>query len=267
MNLFWHRSINFGDLLSPYLLSKFAGIPIEKIEYREHDSPDKKYILTGSILSCDHIQNAVIFGAGFAYSNNYFTAKNVLVKGVRGNLTLQKILDQIDLHGNEITVDAIVGEPSLCLPFFYNPQVFRKYNLGIIPHIVDYERALELYGDDVGVKVIDLRMAEDETITDCAQRVCRLIMSCGKTISSSLHGLIVSAAYRVPTDWCEFSDNVLGDDFKFYDFLDSITDIPPILENIDLRTGKVPSKIILENHRGFINRKINVEQLTNWNFL
>lgn len=130
LNLYWHRSINFGDMLSPYLLKKFKGV---EINYVEPNDPAHKYVLTGSILSA-RLVNATVFGAGFISNDDTFIGENVKIKGVRGGYTLEKLKTF-----TEVPEGAIVGDPSYCLPFFYNPKPAKKYKLGIMPHISDME--------------------------------------------------------------------------------------------------------------------------------
>ena len=48
------------------------------------------------------------------------------------------------------------------------------------------------------------------------------MLSCENIASSSLHGLIVSDAYGIPSIWIKLSNNIIGNDFKFYDYLESI---------------------------------------------
>lgn len=267
MNLFWYDSFNFGDMLSPYLLSKIKNVPIESIHTVNHDDEKSKYIITGSILSCPQIKNACIFGAGFVYSNNYFTGHNITVKGVRGNLTLSKINYEKNLHGNSNihTDGAVVGEPSLLLPRYFQPISKPIYELGIVPHIFDYKRACSLYEKDA--LVIDLRKLPNETITQCVERVITQICMCQKTVSSSLHGLIVSSAYNISTDWCKFHNgNLIGDDFKFMDFLESIGSIQEgsgYIKPKDFTTGyeKQLVKDILGQHRNITNCKVDTNHL------
>lgn len=268
MNLYWHRSINFGDMLAPYLLSKMAKVDINTINYVDHTDLQQKYIITGSILSVDHIQNAVVYGAGFVFSNNYFTGSDILIKGIRGPLSLQKVWQQYDQHGNkniQISEDVIVGEPSLALPYFFKPETEIQYKLGIIPHIVDYHRALQMYEEDKDIFVIDLKQRSHETIEMCVHRVITDILRCKKTVSSSLHGLIVSIAYGKPSDWCEFSHGKLvGDRFKFYDFLSSVGSIiegNEYLQPINITERKLPFDELYSTIRGFKNEKIDIQRV------
>ena len=65
------------------------------------------------------------------------------------------------------------------------------------------------------IKVINL-------INTNIESVINDILSCEKTISSSLHGLIVSDAYNIPNTWVKFDNNIKGDDTKFHDYFKSV---------------------------------------------
>jgi pyruvyltransferase len=214
LNLYWHRSINFGDMLSPYLLAKFKGVNINEINFVEPNDECEKYIITGSIISDPLIKNAIIFGAGFVNHSDEFTGINCTIKGVRGNKTFEKL-------GSPEGV--VIGEPSLCLPYFFNPKPVKKYKSGITPHICDLKEIK--YIDHY----IDLRMGEDETITETIERVIYQINECEMIYSSSLHGLIVAAAYGIPYRYY-YSPSLVGDGFKFTDFMDTKVDVEKLME-------------------------------------
>lgn len=211
INLYWHKSINFGDMLSPYLLAKFKGVSIEDINYVEANDERDKYVLTGSILSTPGLINATVFGAGFINHDDTFTGNNVDFKGVRGSLTFEKL--------KPFTGDIIIGDPSYSLPFFYDPKPAKKYKLGIIPHISDFEECYISKTLERSISVIDLRMKDWETITDTVERVIYQICQCDRIISESLHGLIVAGAYDIPaTRLFINSGKIVGDGFKYNDY-------------------------------------------------
>ena len=45
------------------------------------------------------------------------------------------------------------------------------------------------------------------------------ILKCNKIVSSSLHGIVLAEAYGIPAKWEKYSDDVLGNGFKFRDYL------------------------------------------------
>ncbi len=217
---FYHRSINFGDCLSPYILEKISG---KKSVYVEQNASIITFMVIGSILGTD-VSNSVIWGNGFAwkYSDTEIVKKPLEICAVRGKLTRIKFLE----HG--IDCPEVYGDPALLLPKFYNPKPIKKYRLGIIPHIVDYESVVFHYNNkDVlpeDILIIDLRISAENSI----EKIIDKILECEKTISGSLHGLIVSNAYGIDSLWVEFSKKIQGDGFKFWDYF-SCLDIVPYL--------------------------------------
>ena len=101
------------------------------------------------------------------------------------------------------------------MPNYYQPNVDKKYKIGIIPHYHDYKQVVDWYKNEPELLVIDLMTMDVEKVT-------RQILSCEKTISSSLHGVIVSHAYGIPSIWVKFSEKIFGDDIKYKDYLESV---------------------------------------------
>jgi pyruvyltransferase len=48
------------------------------------------------------------------------------------------------------------------------------------------------------------------------------ILQCEKIVSSSLHGLILADAYRVPAYWLQVGERQSGDQFKYEDYFGSV---------------------------------------------
>lgn len=111
------------------------------------------------------------------------------------------------------------GDPGLLLSRVF-PQNARAatHRIGLIPHFVDLPAFRDIDLAD-GVRLID--------VTQPVEKVAAAIASCEATISSSLHGLIVSHAYGVPSMWCKSVEPIHGDDSKFYDHYGALEVGPP----------------------------------------
>jgi len=102
----------------------------------------------------------------------------------------------------------------LLLPRFYQPKSDKKYKVGIIPHYVDFDICNKLFSNLENVKIIDVCNDVEKVVND--------ICECEMTISSSLHGIIVSHAYNIKSCWVKLSDKIYGDGIKFLDYYYSI---------------------------------------------
>jgi pyruvyltransferase len=209
IDLFWQRKDgNFGDELSPYIVQKLSG---KKVKFFNTPSPTKVgYMAVGSILH--HLGIGMkwceVWGSGLMSQNNKLTHPKK-IHAVRGPLTRKFLMEQ------GIECPDIYGDPALLLPRLFNPKVKKKYRVGIVPHFVDQKDAwVELQSLKGEVLLINVYEPVEKVITD--------ILSCQAILSSSLHGLIVADAYRIPSLWIRLSDKVKGGGFKFRDYLLSI---------------------------------------------
>lgn len=203
---YWHNSVNFGDAIAPYLVEKITG---KKAVFVSNANQEIEHVaLIGSLLDNGPLNNTHVWGCGFAYADSpVYEPKKIYA--VRGRLSWIKYLEA------GIECPRVFGDPALLLPKFYSPNIKKQYGLGIIPHVVDYLEVLKRYANRYeNALIIDLSQSV-ETVID-------QILSCQTTISSSLHGLIVSHAYGIPSQWVEFSDKVLGGGFKFRDYLTTV---------------------------------------------
>lgn len=224
---------NFGDELNHYLIGKLSGqkvshVPIPATRSRMLVRSFKNifkgdmslldfinnvkafingnYIVSiGSILGYTSGKNAVIWGAGFMRKTDTALPSSFLaVRGVKTQERLKEI---------GIKPPSVVGDPALLLDLVYNPKVEKKYTLGIIPHYSHYEALVGLSSD----KIIVINLLDD------IEKVIKEIKSCEYTISTSLHGIITSHVYDVPSLWFQMSETPLhGDTFKFEDYFSSV---------------------------------------------
>ncbi|MFD1163090.1 polysaccharide pyruvyl transferase family protein [Hwangdonia seohaensis] len=215
IRLFWwqekreDRRENYGDLMSKYLVEKISK---EKIITVSHPSKRlykhifKHYLAIGSIISSAN-KNSIVWGSGIIKKDDNIRDAKFLA--VRGPKTRKRVLEK------GFNCLEFYGDPALLMPDYYNPKIEKKYKLGIIPHYVDYKEVNNYFTNNTSVNVIDLLTYNVEKTTD-------EILECERIISSSLHGVIVAQAYKIPALWVKFSNKLSGDNIKFYDYYESV---------------------------------------------
>lgn len=200
----WCLGPNWGDALSPVLVELLSGKPALHLEGLHHD----RYLVIGSILGGAN-ERADVWGSGFIREDETVIGCPRAVHAVRGPLTRASLLKQ------GIDCPEVYGDPALLLPRFYNPDGPKRYSVGIIPHYIDKGHpCLERYSHDPQVLILDIESGIKDFVLS--------VKSCEVILSSSLHGLICADAYGVPNVWVQFSDDVIGGDFKFRDYRLSI---------------------------------------------
>lgn len=207
VNVWWPKMPlpgNFGDILTPYIIKKLSG-------YASIYSPNPFQVPTllgiGSIISKTS-KLTTVWGAGTISATSKAHPESIYL-AVRGPITRDLIIEQ----GG--TCPDVFGDPALLLPKIFKAAPNPKYEVGMIPHYVDYDLVKKWYGKDRRVKVINLLNA-DPTVP------IKEMMECKTLISSSLHGIIIANAYGIPVKWVKFSDKLAGDGVKFEDYFQSV---------------------------------------------
>jgi hypothetical protein len=199
MRLYYHdtpRPGNFGDILNKWLVEEISGRKVVK-------SPpaNNVHICIGSIIkyASDKMH---VWGTGAMWEHDK-PSPTAYYHAVRGPLTRDVVLR----NGGDCP--EIYGDPALLLPQFFNPEVPKKYKLGIIPHYVDYKAVKQAFPKH---KVINLINADPLAVV-------KEILQCEEIVSSSLHGIIAAQAYGVPAAWVQTIEGKLsGDGTKFRDY-------------------------------------------------
>lgn len=202
-------SRNIGDVLNVYLFKKIFHK--EVISYREvlNLGFPPVYSFIGSVLDNSTVKNLTVIGSGFKRESSKMLIKPKEVISCRGPLTRGKLM-QMDLE-----VPEVYGDPAILLPKFYNPQIEKKFKMGLIPHYVDKDLDIvKNWGCKREVKYIDVFSNMETFVAD--------LKSCEFTVSSSLHGVILSHAYGIPSAWAPFGDKLAGGSFKFKDYYQSV---------------------------------------------
>ncbi len=201
----WYEPRNFGDWIGPYLYEHISG------ENAQFSPPmvravQPSFYAAGSVLR--HIKTpdlATVWGSGIISETDDF-ARPKAVTAVRGPRTAAYLRKR-----NYPSTD-VYGDPGILLPEFFMPTERKTAGkIGIIPHFVDLDGMRGSIGDDV--VLID--------VTKDVENVVAQIAACEATVSSSLHGIILSHAYGVPCAWINRADRADGDGVKYHDYFEA----------------------------------------------
>ncbi len=200
----WAGKRNFGDLLTPAILRQCGLTPVLA-------SPQTANLAsTGSILDIlPGNFSGTILGSGLISGNTTLRFPNARILALRGNET-KRCLGLSD--------PILLGDPGL-LSSTLCARVHRKFLLGIVPHYKDLDNPLvwSLAGRfRKDVLVVNVQRSPAAVIKD--------IDRCHHILSSSLHGIIVADSLGIPNAWTCFSDQVIGNGFKFRDYYSAFDD-------------------------------------------
>ncbi len=209
--LFWsdnrETALNFGDAINPFLFSKLTSKKVVSANKVINFFNKPTFYFIGSILNNLNRTNAIICGSGFISQDATIKKTPFLIVAVRGPLTRDIFLKH-GIHCPEVYCD-----PALLLPYFIpNKNKKENFDIGIIAHYVDVValKNIKIISSSYSYKFISI---EDE-MNSFIQNIC----DCKYILSSSLHGIIVAHAYKKHATWIKLSDNLIGGEFKFYDY-------------------------------------------------
>lgn len=202
---------NFGDELNYYLLKELTGRPIVGYYDIPHVLKHRDYLVIGSLVEEFTTPHSIIWGSGAISGDKPLRHRPAKVCAVRGKLTRNYLI------GQGVDCPEVYGDPALLLPLLYKPSVYKKYKLGIVPHIADIEDPIvKKLAEDDSIKVIQLNKY------DHWHDVIDEINQCEMVASSSLHGLIIADAYNIPNVWIRLSDKIEGGNFKYLDYFSAV---------------------------------------------
>lgn len=204
------RPYNFGDdinyIIASYLSQKkIVGYKCSFVSFFH----PKNYMCIGSILDYMSNNESIVWGSGAIGFKTKIKKPPQKICAVRGPLTRNYLINQ------GIECPAIYGDPALLLPMIYPCKKNKRYKIGIIPHIIDLNiPSINLFKKNIGEDCIIVDLGRYQNW----QQIVDIINECEIIASSSLHGLIVADAYKIPNVWIKLSENIIGNDFKYYDY-------------------------------------------------
>ena len=239
--LFWHtrkNHFNFGDDINPFIIENLSNRKVKRVmvfsnkksiafdflkmthgvikdffdvsvftAYLRSLIYPSYVVCIGSILQNNFSKKAKIWGSGIIHKESFINESDFYA--VRGLKTVERIKSLgYNFNGK-------IGDPALLLPLIYNPIIQQKNKIGVIPHVTHFEASKKIFNDQKKYTLIDLSENDIE-------KTIELIKSCKRILSSSLHGLIVSHAYNIPSLHIQLGGSLAGDGIKFLDYYSSV---------------------------------------------
>lgn len=229
--LYWDGQVNLGDQLAPIIYKWMLnrnGLDATTTP-KEETLQTYKYLATiGSIIGLKK-GSEIIWGSGILSDNLLISGVLPNINGypldiraVRGPLTAG-ILRRLGF-----SVPECYGDPGVLLPYIYQPQnIEKKYDISLICH---HEHQLGTNDfHKIYIDTNDYKFFIDE------------IVASKMVISSSLHGIILSETYGIPTIWL---NHVPDQSLKYLDWYYSTnrTNIRSISSLDEVKTVK-PMKL------------------------
>lgn len=192
----WKINSNFGDLLSPMIVSHYSGHPVHYAEQ------PPKLLAVGSVL---HFATPgdIVWGSGLRHECTL--PQNLAVHAVRGPMTREFLLK------SGIDCPEVYGDPAILMPDIYFPDKRKTVPVTVLPHYSD--RILQWMAQCSGLPVI--------MPSDPPHLVIDRILQTELLVTSSLHGLIVAEAYGVPVVLLRQKRQYWEPHFKFVDYFHS----------------------------------------------
>jgi pyruvyltransferase len=197
----WIKADNFGDLLSPWLISKMTA---REVTYFDEGRPH--YLAVGSVLNRARSCTTVWGSGAFGTEDASVFAPGAQYAAVRGPLSRARLVTA------GIECPEVYGDPALLAPAYFAPKVPKTHAYGIVARWS--ERRWHDAEIGPGVRLIHLETTDVEGVIEA-------MLSCRRIVTGSLHGLIIADAYGLPSAWVQHR-KAYGGMFKFFDYFATV---------------------------------------------
>ncbi len=193
---------NFGDFLSPYIVSKLSGRSVRFV-----GSSKAKILAIGSIIKFAR-KDTLVWGSGIS-RRDVELDPDARYLAVRGPYTREAVLKS----GGRC--EAVYGDPAIILPRLYqSDKVAVSGKIGLVVHS-NHKRVKFTLPNVIKQRDIEFNTPSDiESFIDWMH-------TCEVVLSSAMHPHIVAIAYGIRTSLITFSGFeglIPGDGVKFDDF-------------------------------------------------
>ncbi|MFS3135217.1 polysaccharide pyruvyl transferase family protein [Gluconacetobacter sacchari] len=217
IKLYWWQSEyrrNMGDEISREIVEFVSGRRV----FHAH-LPEADMLAVGSVLSfttgsetISRTSPYIVWGAGTLDADNLVNQEKYLLSALRGPLTYSLFSSYIS---NSLSVP--FGDPGILVSSMWEKTGRKDYSWGIIPHHSQLEQdwVKKIHENTPRSIIIDTTNPDVRSTVDQISR-CEFIAS------SSLHGLVFSDSYKIPSIWLWNGPLHGGDVWKFLDYFSGI---------------------------------------------
>ena len=225
------KTQNFGDAINAYFWTRLTEQKIKRLDF---GSSLPHYLTTGSVMRKLNA-NSIVIGSGFISADDNLGGDRwdmpfesatydvpLEVIALRGKLSHQKLERML---GRTFPIVEYF-DPLFLFPLIVNHELLsipsRSNQLCFIPHYIDKNSTIladliaQFESKGCHIELGDIQTGED------FDSLVTKIMQSEKVVSSSLHGYILGLSFGKPSAWVQLSNNVVGDGFKFYDFISGL---------------------------------------------
>jgi pyruvyltransferase len=221
----WSQSLqterNLGDALNPAIIQYLTGAIAQNADRILVTGHRPVFYFMGSILDNLAYSQAIVCGAGFKSASANLLRLPANILAVRGELTRKRFLSL------GVSCPEVYCDPGLFVSDLFKFEKNPKYDVGIVPHIVDKSIAskVKIVSNKFSYIYLDI---ESEPASFFEQ-----LASCRYIASSSLHGLIFAESYGIPSLRLKYSEFIAGGDFKYDDFYSSVGEFQHRVLSVD----------------------------------
>lgn len=194
-------SRNWGDRIGGWIFERLSGVSPAWMDLLAPEATEQPHYLTvGSVLRFATSASAV-WGSGFITEGEIVGARDwrgdatqeaspaPKIAAVRGPRSRARLLE-LGLECPEV-----FGDPALLMPRLYAPAREVEHPVGIICHYADVDDPrLSRLRADPRFFFIDIMQFD-------LLRTVREALACERIVATSLHGLVLADAYRIPARW------------------------------------------------------------------
>jgi hypothetical protein len=217
IRLYWWKpreegQINLGDEINRPVVKYASGRRVSRANLIHCDM-----IAIGSVLNFPFDQDVFkprkrpmhVWGSGLIEGEKIPREPDLVYTAVCGPLTRCLVPD--------VPSSLPLGDPGILVPKIWEPAKEKRFAWGIIPHRSHINSAYLRSVQETTPNAAIVNFSNPDI-----KRTHLNLSSYERVLSTSLHRLIITASYKIPSIWMKTRDVHRGKSWKFYDYFASV---------------------------------------------